>query len=580
MLRKSIFGIVIILLLVFRVNAQVPQYINYQGQLTQADGTPITAATSVEFRIYNTGSGGSTIWSQAHSITPDAKGIFSQLLGPIQYSIFDGGDKYLELKVDTEVLSPRKQLVSVGYSFRAYNADKVDGQELSSNDGSVNQSGDPISWFKIKDIPPGFADGTDDVGTAGGISQISVGTGMTVTSPTGPTTTIGLKMGSGNGINADMVDGQHASTFAASSHNHSGANITSGKISNARLNTGSGNGLDADMLDGNHASDFVTSTHNHLGQIWNMGNSSTNGLYMQGTIPWANSLIKTWNYGGGPGIYGINTGGGNGVRGQTNGTGIGVYGQCDHSGPGVAGRSSTGHGVEGYGDTGLYGDGVTHGGWALATGSDGIGLLGLANNGSNSMGVKGMSSNGYAGYFWGKVHVLTTLSKGAGSFKIDHPVDPANKYLYHSFVESPDMMNIYNGNVTLNANGEAIVKMPDWFNALNKDFRYQLTAIGGPGPNLYIADEISGNRFRIAGGSPGMKVSWQVTGIRNDAFAKAHRIPVEEEKSAKQRGRYLHPKEHGLAESMGIDYEETRRIEEKVQKMKEMREKTEIINLE
>jgi hypothetical protein len=140
----------------------------------------------------------------------------------------------------------------------------------------------------------------------------------------------------------------------------------------------------------------------------------------------------------------------------------------------------------------------------------------------------------------GNLSVGGTLSKGAGSFKIDHPLDPEHKFLYHSFVESPDMMNIYNGNATLNAKGEAWVTMPDWFEALNQDFRYQLTCIGRFMP-VYIAKEIKGNRFKIAGGRPNGKISWQVTGIRHDAFANEHRIPVEEVKSESEQGTYLHP---------------------------------------
>jgi hypothetical protein len=56
---------------------------------------------------------------------------------------------------------------------------------------------------------------------------------------------------------------------------------------------------------------------------------------------------------------------------------------------------------------------------------------------------------------------------------------------------------------------------------------YSLTAIGAPAPNLYIAQEVTNNSFEIAGGAPGMKVSWQVTGIRQDAFAKANPLKVE-----------------------------------------------------
>ena len=141
----------------------------------------------------------------------------------------------------------------------------------------------------------------------------------------------------------------------------------------------------------------------------------------------------------------------------------------------------------------------------------------------------------------GNLNVNGNVNKSSGNFKIDHPLDPANKYLYHSFVESPDMMNIYNGIIVLDRRGVAWVELPNYFEVLNQDFRYQLTAIGAPGPNLYIAKEISGNRFRIAGGKPGMKVSWQVTGVRHDKLANAHRTQVEVEKTGKERGTYLHP---------------------------------------
>jgi hypothetical protein len=116
------------------------------------------------------------------------------------------------------------------------------------------------------------------------------------------------------------------------------------------------------------------------------------------------------------------------------------------------------------------------------------------------------------------------------------------------------MMNIYNGNVTLDAHGEARVTLPDWFEALNRDFRYQLTPIGGWAP-LYVAEEVQGNAFKIAGGEPSMRVSWQVTGIRQDAWANDHRIPVEEDKPADEKGAYLYPQSYGQPESIGLDYQ-------------------------
>jgi hypothetical protein len=210
-------------------------------------------------------------------------------------------------------------------------------------------------------------------------------------------------------------------------------------------------------------------------------------------------------------------------------------------------------GVYGYnGYYGVRGDGNPYGVYGYsATGS---GVAGFSDSTTTyTAGVYGGGSGLYAGWFQGNVVVTGTLSKGGGSFKIDHPLDPANKYLYHSFVESPDMMNIYNGNIILDDKGKAWITLPDYFEALNRDFRYQLTAVGAPGPNLYIAQKIRDNQFEIAGGTPGGEVSWQVTGIRHDAFAKAHPIIPEVEKTGDERGKYIHPVENGQPKSMGID---------------------------
>jgi len=174
----------------------------------------------------------------------------------------------------------------------------------------------------------------------------------------------------------------------------------------------------------------------------------------------------------------------------------------------------------------------------------GVAVYGGA-HGAGGVGIWGNAEQGaLAAYFNGDVQITGNLTKTSGSFKIDHPLDPANKYLSHSFVESPDMMNIYNGNVTLADDGTAWIELPEWFEALNRDFRYQLTSIGAFSP-VFVAEEIRGNRFKIAGGKAGSKVSWQVTGIRRDAYAEAHRIPVEEEKTGKERGRYLYPELYG-----------------------------------
>lgn len=236
----------------------------------------------------------------------------------------------------------------------------------------------------------------------------------------------------------------------------------------------------------------------------------------------------------GRGVYGI--------ANSTLGTNFGVYGiATSTSGRGVYGEAAAtvgnNYGVYGLTDS-VQGIGVF--GWANATTGTSYGVYGRAD-----------SASGYAGYFAGRVHVNGTLSKSAGSFLIDHPLDPANRYLAHSFVESPEMTNLYSGTVVLDDGGAAWVELPDWFDALNRDVRYQLTPLRAPAPGLYVASTVERNRFRIAGGAPGLEVSWQITGVRDDAYARAHPIVVDQDKEA-LRGRYLNPEEHGVSAELGI----------------------------
>lgn len=232
----------------------------------------------------------------------------------------------------------------------------------------------------------------------------------------------------------------------------------------------------------------------------------------------------------------------------TSGTARGVIGQTrSPSGQGVYGRGPNENygylGDKDYGALGRQGDNTS------------VGYLG------GPHGVYGRVNSGlsgrFAGYFSGPVHVNGTLSKASGSFKIDHPLDPANKYLYHSFVESPDMMNVYNGNTITGDDGLATVELPEWFQALNRDFRYQLTVIGGgrTWAHARVAREVSNNSFVIETSVPKTRVSWQITGIRKDPYANAHRIQVEEPKPDSERGTYLHPEAWGVPPELALGYE-------------------------
>ncbi|WP_179948680.1 autotransporter outer membrane beta-barrel domain-containing protein [Flavobacterium sediminis] len=151
----------------------------------------------------------------------------------------------------------------------------------------------------------------------------------------------------------------------------------------------------------------------------------------------------------------------------------------------------------------------------------------------------------------GDLNVTGNIAKGGGTFKIDHPLDPENKYLIHSFVESPDMMNIYSGNATTDANGYVTVTLPRYFEAANKDFRYQLTTIGTFAQAI-IKEKIQNNKFVIQTNQPNVEVSWQITAVRADKFANENRIVPEKEKEFK--GTYLHPELYGASKEQSESY--------------------------
>jgi len=236
--------------------------------------------------------------------------------------------------------------------------------------------------------------------------------------------------------------------------------------------------------------------------------------------------------------------------------------------------------VNGGSFTGVYGNSSTYGVRGEATGNLGVGVKGMS-SASNGYGLYGDATGSvgfgiyakglrYGGYFDGNVHITGSLSGPISSVTIDHPLDPANKYLHHALVESPDMMSIYNGNVTTDETGEATINLPAYFEALNRDFRYQLTVIGQFAQAI-VQNEISNNRFTIKTDRAQVKVSWQVTGIRQDAYANANPMQVEKDKPEKERGYYLNPELFDQPEEKGVEWAHN---PEMMRRNKEEREKT------
>ena len=175
----------------------------------------------------------------------------------------------------------------------------------------------------------------------------------------------------------------------------------------------------------------------------------------------------------------------------------------------------------------------------------------------NGTGVVALGKTAFVAFgrsdFLADVDVNGTLTADSKSFAVDHPLDPAARYLLHTCVESAERLNVYSGNVTLDDAGRAEVPLPDWFEAVNADVRYHLTCVGQAG-RAHIAEEVHDGRFTIAGDPPGMKVSWQVTGVRDDAWARAHPFAAEQDKPDEERGRYRHPALYGQGLTGGVQW--------------------------
>ena len=268
-------------------------------------------------------------------------------------------------------------------------------------------------------------------------------------------------------------------------------------------------------------------------------------------------------------------------------TATGIYAQAGNAASGSQQYGGTGlEAFGGSGDLSSSGDfgggtGITaDGGLGVSFGGPGGIFTGSANvaddafsGGDGIVAIVGSSGTGdfapSAGYFQGQITVTAGVNDSVGVLQMDHPLDPANKLLQHATVQSPDMKNIYDGNVTTDAAGEAVVELPNYFEALNRDFRYQLTVIGQFAQAI-VASKIANNRFIVHTDKPNVEVSWQVTGIRQDAWANAHRINVEPAKPALYRGHYIHPELYGAPEEASMEWA---RRPQQMKKIKEARQK-------
>ena len=504
-----------------QASVSVPRLINISGVFQPADGQPPTPVEVVTLSIYAAPEGGVPLWQEMQSVVVDKTGRFTVLLGAshpdgLPPEVFTSGEAQwmsLQFARAGEVERPRVRITSVPYALKARDAETLGGR--------------PASAYLLA---PTKGDETHRAADASAEDSSATAEPL---------------------VTADLVL-PGTTNFLAKYVNSADVGNSSVYEINGRVGMGTGAATPFDRL---HLR-FTDPSGAFTGlAVQNMGNTSTwySGMlfYDQfgalGQFQGFNNLTHEYrinNIASSPSI--------NFMLGSVSRLKIDTTAGTVITGPAniLAGNTTIGLLVSG-GTTGIsVGVSSPNGSGVFADNPVGRGVFGATDTNLAVTGVATNAVEGWAGVFDGDVEVTGTLFKGAGAFRIDHPLDPENKYLSHSFVESPDMKNIYDGVAVFDEAGEAIVTLPDWFEALNGDFRYQLTPMGAAFVP-YIAEEIAGNQFKVGGGIPGRKVSWQVTGIRHDAFANAHRIQVEEPKPDAAVGTYLHPEAFGQTVEKG-----------------------------
>jgi len=384
------------------------------------------------------------------------------------------------------------------------------------------------TWFAIANTSAGGH--TWNIISAGSGNAEGAGN-LGITDLTG-TSTIWLE-GNTNTTNLNATGTATASTLNADPLSKNAGGPTPGIVFGA----GSGEGIASNRVIGltRFGLDFYTNFTSRMSilQSGRVGIGTSNPSAQLAVVASANGFPATY-------IQAADAPGGSGQNGSDGLDAYGSSGDFNSSTGGGNGITAYGGGASDQGGTG----GIFQGGSALF-GGNGIYATGGGTTGDGIIGT--------AGYFTGDVFATGSIDSENAIVKIDHPLDPANKYLSQSSIQSPDMMNFYNGNIVTDADGNALVVMPEWVEALNRDFRYQLTVVGQFAQAI-IASKISGNKFAIKTDKPNVEVSWQVTGVRQDAWAKAHRTPVEQPKDALERGHYLQPELYGAPEELSIEW--------------------------
>lgn len=550
------------------INAQSPQAFQYQAIARDNSGLPIiNQAIGIRISIISGSPTGAILYVETHAPTTNQFGLFTLEVGEgtIANGTFNtiswgANGHYLKVEMDETGGTAYQdmgtvQLLSVPYALHAGSVDNVDDADADPNNElqnlSITGSNLSISGGNTITLPSGGGStqvlskigNTISLSNGGGSillnddiannelqnlsltgSTLSISNGNSVTIPNGGSLDNAYDFGgagAGRVINADAGEVSITSNIAngialRADNNNTGV----GLISNT---TNPSNTFSPIQANTNSNSNIVAGViGNSTGTAWGVAGQAANNSNAEAALYGSN--LRTV---GGHGVLGV---GFNGTVGQTGqSTGFGVYGEnFDNVAP-------LGNGV-GVGGKGFYG------------------ILGEDRYLGAQAGAYGVYSNGNLG------------ATGTKTFRIDHPQDPENKFLRHFSIESNEVLNVYRGTHTFDANGHATIDLPNYFSAINRNVSYQLTPIGAYMP-LFVKEKVNdSNQFVISGGTPGKEVSWAVFAERNDLYLQKNpqQRTVELEKRAHEKGRYLIPSLYNKEEDKALFNKAPRAVEQKV----------------
>jgi hypothetical protein len=485
----------------------------YQGQLNQA-GQPFEGPADLLFELYDASVGGDLLGGEALNGVAVNGGLFTVQLnaaGEFGPSAFTGEQRWLQISVNGTALSPRQELTATPYAAFAARPWITSGNGISYSAGNVGVgTAAPAAPLEVAgtvrmtgfELPTGATAGYVLTADGSGVGTWQLPTGSAVWSASGVdiynnnTGSVGI----GTAAPASKLD------IAATGE---GAELL--RLSTERpwvfRQTLSGASAGLELLSTVGLKEFHITAAGGANVATFVADDANPRVGIGTTEPTA-TLESYTSSPTGVAVRGYAT--------APSGTNYGVYGQSDND--------FGGHGVHGVATAVIGGYGV----YGQAGGVNGYGVYASGNLGAS----------------------------GTKAFRIDHPSDPQNKYLLHYCSEGPEPQNVYNGTVRTDASGFARVELPDYFEEINRDFRYQLTVVDDSDDFVMakVTREIAGNEFQVRTSQPHVKVCWEVKAVRNDLYVRIAGAPVEVEKSEGERGKYQHPELYGQPPEMGINY--------------------------